>query len=71
METIGVNHKAYGGSYRYCRGGSYGSTGSDYPAHYRSLNYPYNSSNDRRFEVGTLYQVALNSVGVAPEHNSQ
>ena len=54
---------------RYCRGGVYDYTGSSFPAHYRGSVYPSGSSIGIRFEGSTLYQVALNPAGVAPEHN--
>ena len=51
--------EAYGGSYRYYRGGSYVNASSSYPAHYRIIYYPNNSNYYIRFEGSTLYQVAL------------
>ncbi|MCI8587626.1 MAG: SUMF1/EgtB/PvdO family nonheme iron enzyme, partial [Clostridia bacterium] len=60
--------EASGGAYRNCRGGRYYSTGSGYPAHFRYPIYE-GSLFDRRFEGSTLYQVALNPAGVAPEYS--
>ena len=60
------------GSYgRYCRGGYCDGTGTYYPALYRSYDVPDFSYYGRRFASHTLYKVALNTAGVAPEHTSQ
>ncbi len=60
-----------GSGSRCFRGGYFGITGSGSPASYRSFSYPYSSNYGRRFEGSTLYQVALNPAGVAPEHSTQ